>query len=86
MTAICLPVSLGTASRLVLVLIAAHVEIERNARGVVAMRVRVTAQRIFWVRPLARSPRIAWVCAELDMIAPNYSHGFCAIFDKEPSR
>jgi hypothetical protein len=46
MTAICLPVNLGAASRLVLVLIAAHVEIERNARGVVAMRVRVTAQGI----------------------------------------
>ena len=29
----CLSVNLGAASRLVLVLIAAHVEIERNARG-----------------------------------------------------
>jgi hypothetical protein len=46
MTAICLPVNLGVASRLVLVLIATHVEIERNARGVVAMRFRVTAQGI----------------------------------------
>ena len=35
----CLSVNLGAASRLVLVLIAAHVEIERNARGVVAVRI-----------------------------------------------
>jgi len=31
----CLSVNLGAASRRVLVLIAAHVEIERNARGVI---------------------------------------------------
>jgi hypothetical protein len=71
MTAICLPVNLGAASRLVLVLIAAHVEIERNTRGVVAMRVRVTAQGILWVTPLARPPRIALARAELDMILPS---------------
>jgi hypothetical protein len=71
MTAICLPVNLGAASRLVLVLIAAHVEIERNARGVVAMRVRVTAQGTLWVTPLVRSPRIACARAKLKMILPS---------------
>jgi hypothetical protein len=36
----CLSVNLGAASRLVLVLIAAHVEIERNARSVVVVRIK----------------------------------------------